>query len=149
MILQDIWDSIIGRLQDDEAFRRFFSEFDDVFETKGITDPYCAVGLPVFGPTEIAAITGDPPQMGSDFQINILIAVRSEDPFTRTKMYLKGVEIFINALFKKDVTFGNKLESVPVIQFDEVENVPGSAGEVVSGKGTIFFKLQKFKGGEL
>lgn len=149
MILPDIWDSIIDRLQDDEKFRRFFSEFDDVFETKDITDPYCSVGLPVFGPTEIAAVSGDPPQMTSEFQINILIAVRSEDPFTRTKMYLKGVTIFINALFKKDVTFGNKIETVPVIQFDEVQNVDGTQGQVISGKGTIFFKLQKFKGGEL
>lgn len=147
--LRDIWDDIVSRLENDEAFNRFFSEFDTSIQAKEIINDYCRISIGQIGPSEFGAISGNPPFMAMEITINVLIIVSSDDLNRVTDQFLKGAEIFYNALFNKNVVFDNKIQNVPVITFDAIQPVSNDNGFKIEANGTITFNLQKFLGGSL
>lgn len=148
-LLRDIWDEIQSRIENDDKFRNYFSQLENAIKTEKVNTNYFRMVPGILGPSQVASASGNPPQMGLDFSINLLMIIFSNDPVTIFDQYLRGVEIFMNAMFKKDVIFGNKLTEVPTVTFEPVSAVTNSAGFVIEAGGEMTFQLQKFLGGTL
>ena len=116
-LLRDIWGEVLVRVQHDEEYNRFWNQMETDIKTEAVNENYIRLTVSEIGPSEVGAVSGNPPFMALEMTLKFLVLVFHDDPDLIFDQFLKGMETIYNAIFKKDVVFSNKIQTIPTLTF--------------------------------